>query len=120
MVDDFDSRNHHESDESSTEVGDSLLGEEEKQWVDAVDSESACRQRHKTRRTCIGAFFMFLRNYCWLINMLLLLTAVVFLFMLHVQTEELYSPTSPWQIGGNYAGEGPSCKLTTRLFLEGC
>lgn len=110
-VDDLDHDRDHSSDhdESSTEVGDSLIGEDEKQW-DNIDLEDARSRHRRTAGERIAAALAAARSHRWLIDTLLLVVILGLLLLLHARGR----PHASWQVGGDYTGEGPHCRWQSR------
>jgi hypothetical protein len=84
---------------SSTDVEDSLMGDE-KPWHLAKPKT----RRSSQREGVIAAA----RPYLQLVNTALLVVIIVLLFTFRSQS----SPPSTIQVGGDFAGSGPTCKST--------
>jgi hypothetical protein len=89
---------------SSTEVDEPLMGEE-KQWC-APELET--RKWSKTNKFAIAV-----ESYRWLIDAFLLLVIIGLLLLLRAQREK--SPSSSWQVGGDFTGAGLKCSFSRNI-----
>lgn len=85
---------------SSTEVDDSLMGDEEKQW--RPQEPGARRQSKRTR------FMSTFKSNRWLIGTTLQLVIVGLLVLVLLQDRQKEAVLT--QVGGDYTGGGPTCK----------
>jgi hypothetical protein len=83
---------------SSTEVDESLMGDE-KQWY---SPELETGKRSKT-----NTFTIAFRSYRWLIDTFFLLVIIELSLLLRHQWKK--SPSSSWQVGGDFAGASLKC-----------
>lgn len=110
--------NHHKyqaddrDDRSSTEVEESLMGEEHK-WQDADIGQP-------TRKTRTSKCIALLRSISGVVNTLLLLG--IFGLLLRIQfKEDPKKPLNTWQIGGDMTDVAPECecdRVIRRLMYE--
>lgn len=91
----------HEESLSSTEVEESLMGDE-KQW----HSSNMAARRRSRRSKFISAF----KTVKFFIDTFLLLVVIGLLLLLREQRNEMTEPGASWQVGGDYTGAGPSCR----------
>lgn len=95
-------------DDSSTEVGESLMGDE-KQWH-SIDLDAGPTVKGDTWKR----FKTTLRRYRWLIDTLLLLTniglSLGLSLLLYYQFEDAKYPSSTRQVGGDFTAAGPQCE----------
>lgn len=95
---------------SSTDVDDaSITGldhHHEKQWHN-VDLESSPQKQAKRTglQTCVVLF----RRYRWLVDTFLLLVNISLSLLLVRNFWESAPKTTPWQVGGDFGGNGPKC-----------
>ncbi|GKT66410.1 hypothetical protein ColTof4_03902 [Colletotrichum tofieldiae] len=101
-------------DDSTTEVGESLMGDE-KQWrsIDlSGEQETKCSTWKRVKGT--------LRRYRWLIDTLLLLTniglSLGLSLLLYYQFEDAKFPASTRQVGGDFTGAGPQFPVKIQKF----
>lgn len=87
-------------DESSTEVDESLMGDE-KQW-DGEHIQSLSKRQRRNR--CLSA----LSSCRWIVDTLLLL--VIIGLLVREQLRKL--PVNPWDFTGDMTGVGPRCTLS--------
>jgi len=90
-------------DESSTEVDESLMGEES-QWNDKTLGMMDRRSKKRSLRAKLA-------SYRWLLDTSLLL--VILGLIVRDQLRE--RPVNPYDFGGDLTGVGPRCELTTQL-----
>ncbi|EPE09110.1 hypothetical protein F503_06886 [Ophiostoma piceae UAMH 11346] len=95
---------------SDTEVGDSLIGDDEKQW-ETIALERARKTRGMTSglsstasKSRVGRSIAFLRYHRWAVDtgLLVIILGLVVLLQLEVR-----SRPSRWQVGGDYTAAGP-------------
>ena len=94
---------------SSTDVDDSSILDDhhpEKQWH-TIDLESSSNQHAK--RTKIQICVVLFRRYRWLIDTFLLLVNISLSLLLVRNFWEAAPNSSPWQVGGDFGGNGPKC-----------
>lgn len=93
---------------SSTEVDESLMGDE-KQWH---SQELQTRKRSK-----MNAFMIAFESYRWLVDTILVLVIIGLLLLLWSLRQQ--SPSSSWQVGGDFTGAGLKClsSRNTRQWL---
>jgi hypothetical protein len=102
------SSDDHEELLSSTEVDESVVGEE-KPWYTAKEE---ARRRSRTSKLVST-----LRSYRWLIDFSLLLVILgLLVFLLLGQRRDSRVPH--WQVGDDFTGAGPKCMLYTRQDRE--
>jgi len=93
---------------SSTDVDDASVTDDhnEKQWHN-VDLEARPDKRTRTTRKqmCVAMF----RRYRWLVDTLLLLVNISLSLLLVRNFWEAAPNSSPWQVGGDFGGNGPKC-----------
>jgi len=93
-----------EHDDSSTEVDESLLGDE-KQW------EQDGLARGRSRRTCLSR----LAPLRWVIDTLLLCAILGLL----IRDQLRKQPANQWDFGGDFTGVGPRCRLSVATLCLG-
>jgi len=95
---------------SSTDVDDSSVSgghhHDEKQWHN-VDLE-ASPQKH-AKRTMTQACVVLFRRYRWLVDTVLLLVNISLSLLLVRNFWEAAPSSTPWQVGGDFGGNGPKC-----------
>lgn len=89
---------HQEELISSTDV-DQLLVDDEKQWY-SPGLETGRRLKRNRLTIVFG-------SYRWLIDAFLLFVITGLLLLLRDRSKE--SPSSSWQVGGDFTGAGPKC-----------
>ncbi len=89
----------HEEDLSSTEVDESLMGDE-KGWNS---------QRRSKRRTCVEV----VKSYRWMLDTFLLLIIIGLLLLLRRDWADHGFPKSSSQLGGDFTGAGPHCECSS-------
>lgn len=85
---------------SSTDVDESLMGDDKQQWN---------AQRHGTRSDRLLAQF---RKYRPVIDTSLLLVIAGMLAVLLLRDSHTWSSSGPSQVGGDFTGAGPKCQCT--------
>lgn len=91
----------HEEALSTTEVDESLMG----------DEKPSQHRKISTRQSCIGK----LRSYRWILDTTLLMIILGLLLLLRHEWSQQKIPPASWQVGGDYTGAGPTCKLPPRI-----
>lgn len=90
----------HEEMMSNTEVDESLMGDE-KEW-------QTTGMRRRSRRKAISSV---LDKYRWHLDGFLLFVIAALAAVLLLQARRRADPSSRWQVGGDYTGNGPKCSL---------
>jgi hypothetical protein len=100
----YQSTNTEERDDrSSTEVEESLMGDEQK-WHDEA-------LRRPTRISKFDRIFAVLRSLSGVVNTILLL-GILAILLRNQFKQEPDKPLNTWQFGGDMTGVGPECELT--------
>lgn len=95
---------------SSTEVEDSLMGDE-KQWHDV-------ELNRPTKRTRRNRFFTAIKSARWFIDTILLLIILGLLVRDQWRKPEAEDKdVNPWQFGQDMTGVGPRCKFILKSML---
>ncbi|CAK7199202.1 hypothetical protein SEUCBS139899_001875 [Sporothrix eucalyptigena] len=92
--------NDHDREGSDTEVDDSLISDDEKQW-ETIALERETRRR---RQSTLGKTIAFARRYRWMIDTGLLIVILGLVLLLQF---EIRQRPSKWQVGGDYMAQGP-------------
>lgn len=98
----------HEESLSSTDVDESLMGDE-KQWC---SPELETGRRQSKRRVLITKF----KSYRWIIDTSLLLIITALLLLMRAEWKE--APTSSWQVGGDFTGAAHHSQSIQGQFLS--
>lgn len=95
---------HYDS-KSSTEVDESIIGDEQHWHTIALGST-----KRRRRNACISAF----QSYRWLIDTFLLFLILTLLVVLLLRSEPNKTQWDSRQVGGDYTGAAPICQWCSR------
>ncbi|CAK7245006.1 MAG: hypothetical protein STHCBS139747_006572 [Sporothrix thermara] len=98
------SRTHsidHDHEGSDTEVDESLIDDDEKQWQTIALERD---QRNRRRLPTVGRCLAFVRRYRWILDTAMLMAILCLAILLQL---EIRQRPSKWQVGGDYTAQGP-------------